>query len=157
MNAKKNILFLCTGNACRSQMAEGFARTLKSDSLTAFSAGVEKHGLDPRAVTVMAEVGVDISGQRSKLVAQLPDVPFHYVVTLCGDANEACPFFPGAVKKVHVGFADPPSLAAAAGTEEEALDAYRRVRDAIRTFVAGLPDNLEAGDAGHAPAAEEGR
>ena len=144
MNEKKNILFLCTGNSCRSQMAEGFARALRSDVLTAFSAGVEKHGLNPRAVAVMAEAGVDIAGQTSKLVSELPDVSFDYVVTLCGSAHDLCPFFPGPVKKVHVGFEDPPALAANAATEEEALGHYRRVRDAIREFVAGLPGTLDA-------------
>lgn len=143
MSAKKNILFLCTGNSCRSQMAEGFARVLKSDVLNAYSAGVEKHGLNLRAVAVMAEAGVDIAGQTSKLVDELPDVPFDYVVTLCGSAHDMCPFFPGPVKKVHVGFEDPPALAANAATEEEALSHYRAVRDAIRDFVAGLPENLE--------------
>lgn len=144
MSRKKNILFLCTGNACRSQMAEGFARALRGEVLTAFSAGVEKHGLDPRAVAVMAEVGVDISGQASKLVSELPEVAFDYVVTLCGAAHDSCPFFPGPVRKIHAGFDDPPALAARAATEEEALGHYRRVRDAIRDFVAGLPDNLES-------------
>ena len=143
MGEKKNILFLCTGNSCRSQMAEGFAKALKSDVLTAYSAGVEKHGLNPRAVAVMAEAGVDIAGQTSKLVSELPDVSFDYVVTLCGSAHDLCPFFPGPVKKVHVGFEDPPALAANAATEEEALGHYRRVRDAIREFVAGLPGNLD--------------
>lgn len=125
-------------------MAEGFARELKGDALVAYSAGVEKHGLNPRAVTVMAEAGVDISGQASKLVTELPDIIFDYVVTLCGSAHDLCPFFPGPVKKVHVGFEDPPALAATAGSEEEALTHYRRVRDAIREFVAGLPANLDA-------------
>ena len=136
MNEKKNLLFLCTGNSCRSQMAEGFARALRSDVLTAFSAGVEKHGLNPRAVAVMAEAGVDIAGQTSKLVAELPDVAFDYVVTLCGSAHDLCPFFPGPVKKVHVGFEDPPALAANAATEEEALGHYRQVRDATPERVA---------------------
>jgi len=141
--SKPTVLILCTGNSCRSQMAEGFARALRSDVLTAYSAGVEKHGLNPRAVAVMAEAGVDISGQTSKLVSELPDVTFDYVVTLCGSAHDLCPFFPGPVKKVHVGFEDPPALAANAATEEEALGHYRRVRDAIREFVAGLPGNIE--------------
>ncbi len=140
---KKNILFLCTGNSCRSQMAEGFARALRGDVLAAYSAGVEKHGLNPRAVAVMAEVGVDIAGQSSKLVSELPDVAFDYVVTLCGSAQDRCPFFPGPVKKVHVGFEDPPALAVGAANEEEALVHYRRVRDAIREFVAGLPERLD--------------
>ncbi|WP_300162474.1 arsenate reductase ArsC [Solidesulfovibrio sp.] len=146
MSAKTRILFLCTGNACRSQMAEGFARADRGEAVEAFSAGVEKHGLDPRAVVVMAEAGVDISDQASKLVSELPDVAFDYVVTLCGSAHDLCPFFPGPVKKVHVPFEDPPALAAGAASEEEALDRYREVRDAIRAFVAGLPQNLEAAD-----------
>ena len=133
---KRNILFLCTGNSCRSQMAEGFARALKADSINAYSAGVEKHCLNPRAVAVMAEAGVDISGHESKLVSELPpDVTFDWVVTLCGAAHDTCPVFPGSVKKVHVGFDDPPALAANASSEEEALDHYRRVRDAIREYV----------------------
>jgi len=136
---KLKILFLCTGNACRSQMAEGWARHLKSDVLHAYSAGVEPHGLDPRAVKVMAEAGVDISNQRSKHVKELMDVPFDFVVTVCDNANEQCPFFPGKVKVVHVGFDDPPKLAANAKTEEEALAHYRRVRDEIRAFVQKLP------------------
>ncbi len=144
MSARKKILFLCTGNACRSQMAEGFARADRGEAVEAFSAGVEKHGLDPRAVAVMAEAGVDISGQASKLVSELPDVAFDYVVTLCGSAHDLCPFFPGPVKKVHVPFEDPPALAAGAASEAEALDRYREVRDAIRAFVAGLPQNLDA-------------
>ncbi len=141
--SKTRILFLCTGNSCRSQMAEGFARALRADAVEAWSAGVEKHGLNPDAVRVMAEAGVDISGQVSKLTRELPDASFDYIVTLCGHANESCPFFPGAAKRVHAGFDDPPALAAGAATEEERLAPYRRVRDEIRTFVMGLPGNLE--------------
>ncbi len=147
MSAKQNILFLCTGNACRSQMAEGFTRQLQGDTFTAYSAGVQRHGLDPRAVAVMAEAGVDISGQTSKLVEDLPDVAFDIIVTLCGAAHDTCPFFPGPVRKVHVPFDDPPALAANAATGEQALDAYRTVRDAIRDFVSRLPQSLER-DAG---------
>ena len=139
----KNIPCLCTGQSCRSQMAEGFARAIRGDVLAAYSAGVEKHGMNPRAVAVMAEAGVDIAGQSSKLVSELPEVACDYVVTLCGSAHDLCPFFPGPVKKVHVGFEDPPALAAGAANEEEALVHYRRVRDAIRDFVAGLPENLD--------------
>jgi len=135
-----NILFLCTGNSCRSQIAEGWARHLKQDTFRSWSAGLEKHGLNPRAVQVMAEAGVDISGQQSKLIAELPEIDFAYVITLCGHANETCPFFPG--RRVHVGFDDPPRLAAAATTEEERLECYRRVRDEIRRFIEGLPENL---------------
>ncbi len=143
MPDKLRILFLCTGNSCRSQMAEGFARALKGDTIEAYSAGVETHGLNPRAVQVMAEAGVDISGHKSKLVDDLPDIEFDYVVTVCDNAREACPFFPGATKLVHVGFEDPPRLAKGAQTEEEALGHYRRVRDEIRAFVEQLPDVLD--------------
>ena len=140
---KKRVLVLCTGNSCRSQMAEGWACRLKSDEIEAYSAGIETHGLNPYAVKVMKEAGVDISGHRSKLVTEFKDVPFDYVVTVCGHANETCPFFPGKTKVVHVGFDDPPKLAKGAKTEEEALDHYRRVRDEIRTFVERLPEGLE--------------
>ena len=139
---KLRALFLCTGNACRSQMAEGWARHLKGDVLEAHSAGIEPRGLDPRAVRVMAEAGVDISAQRSKHVRELAGIAFDYVVTVCDRAGAACPVFPGRTKVVHVGFDDPPALAGGAATEEEALAHYRRVRDEIRDFVAGLPDNL---------------
>ncbi len=118
---KVKILFLCTGNSCRSQMAEGWARALRSDFVEPYSAGIETHGLNPDAVRVMAEAGVDISGQRSKPVSELRDVPFDYVVTVCGHAHENCPVFPGRAKVIHVGFDDPPRLAANARTEEERL------------------------------------
>ena len=136
------ILFLCTGNSCRSQMAEGWARHLHGDRIEAYSAGIEAHGLNPDAVRVMAEAGVDISGQRSKLVGELGGFAFDYVVTVCDNAREACPVFSGRAKVVHVGFDDPPRLAAAARSEEERLAPYRRVRDAIRAFVETLPDSL---------------
>jgi len=140
---KLKILFLCTGNACRSQMAEGWTRALKGDVIEAYSAGIEVHGLNPQAVRVMAEAGVDISGQRSKTTEAVKDVPFDYVVTVCGHANETCPMWlSGKAKVVHVGFDDPPALARGAKTENEALAHYRRVRDEIRAFVAGLPANL---------------
>jgi arsenate reductase len=139
---KLKVLFLCTGNSCRSQMAEGWARRLKSDLIEAYSAGIEARGLDPRAVQVMAEAGADISGQRSKNVAELMDVPFDYVVTVCGRAHETCPVFPGKAKVVHAGFDDPPVLANSAKTKEEAMGHYRRVRDEIRRFVETLPESL---------------
>ena len=139
---KLKILFLCTGNSCRSQMAEGWARHLKSDVIEAYSAGIEKRGLDERAVKVMAEIGVDISGRISKTVDELPVNEFDYVVTLCDHANETCPLFPGRAKMVHIGFDDPPRLAAGAKTDEEALAHYRRVRDEIRTFVEKLPVSI---------------
>ena len=137
------VLFLCTGNSCRSQMAEGWARRLRGDSVEAHSAGVAPHGIDPKAVRVMAEAGVDISAQRSKSVVELMDMPFDHVVTLCGGAAETCPVFPGHTKRVHAGFDDPPSLSRQAASEDEALLIYRRVRDEIRAFVETLPDALE--------------
>ncbi|MFN2352099.1 MAG: arsenate reductase ArsC [Kiritimatiellia bacterium] len=145
MQAKQKVLFLCTGNSCRSQMAEGWAKALKPDVIEAYSAGIETHGLNPNAVKVMAEVGVDISGHTSKQVDDLNDVDFDIVVTVCGHANETCPMWLGGKAQVkHVGFDDPPALArelaAKGASEEEQLNAYRRVRDEIKAFVERLPD-----------------
>src|SRR3954463_8400828 len=134
--ATTKVLFLCTGNSCRSQMAEGWARHLKEGVIDAYSAGTEPHGMNALTIRVMAEVGVDMSDQRSKHVRELMDVPLDYVVTVCDQANEACPVFPGKVKHIHVGFDDPPRLAKTAKDEAEALSHYRRVRDEIRVFVA---------------------
>jgi arsenate reductase len=142
MCEKVKVLFLCTGNSCRSQMAEGWARHLKGDEIEPYSAGIEKHGLNSNAVKVMAEAGVDISGHQSKTVNELPVREFDYVVTVCGHANENCPFFPGKAKVIHVGFDDPPKLAAGAKNEEEALEHYRRVRDEIRAYVETIPASL---------------
>lgn len=140
---KLKVLFLCTGNSCRSQMAEGWARALKGDAVVPYSAGIEAHGLNPRAVKVMAEAGVDISEQRSKTVDEVDGVDFDFVVTVCGHANESCPMWlKGKAKVVHVGFDDPPALAKGAKSEEEALGHYRRVRDEIKAFVAELPAGL---------------
>jgi arsenate reductase (thioredoxin) len=144
--SKLKVLFLCTGNSCRSQMAEGWARALLPDAVEACSAGIEKHGLNPRAVKVMAEAGVDISGQRSKTVAELGDVALDLVITVCDHAHESCPVFPGGTPVLHAGFDDPPRLAKHAQSEEQALAHYRRVRDEIREFVAGLPAKLAAGN-----------
>ena len=144
MANKLKILFLCTGNSCRSQMAEGWCRFLKGDAIDAYSAGIETHGLNPNAIKVMAEAGVDISQQRSKHVDELKDVAFDTVVTVCGHANESCPMWLGQKARiVHVGFDDPPALARAASSEGEALVCYRRVRDEIRRFVETLPDVLQ--------------
>src|SRR6185503_9113545 len=139
MPEKLKILFLCTGNACRSQMAEGWARKLKADVIDAYSAGVDPHGMNARAMKVMAEAGIDLSEHRSKHVDELKDVAFDYVVTVCDHAHETCPLFPGKTRVTHVGFDDPPRLAADAKNEEEALTHYRRVRDEIRAFVERLP------------------
>ena len=143
MEKKITVLFLCTGNSCRSQMAEGLCRRFKSDRIDAFSAGIEKHGLNTRAVKVMQEIGIDISGQFSKTVEELGEGSFDYVITVCGHANETCPYFPALTKIVHHGFDDPPRLAAEATSEEEALGHYRRVRDEIKAFVQSLPEILD--------------
>jgi len=140
---KFRVLFLCTGNSCRSQMAEGWARRLKSDRIEPYSAGIERHGMNKLAIQVMKEAGVDISGQHSKHVDELRDVPFDYVVTVCDDAHEACPVFREKTKVLHVGFDDPPRLAKTARSEAEALGHYRRVRDEIRAFVETLPGGFE--------------
>lgn len=139
---KLKVMFLCTGNSCRSQMAEGWARHLKADVLDAYSAGVDPHGMSPRAIQAMAEVGVDITGQHSKHVDELEGIAFDYVVTVCGHANETCPVYPGSTRIVHVGFDDPPKLAKDATSDDEAIGHYRRVRDEIRAFVLTLPASL---------------
>lgn len=144
VSRKLRVLFLCTGNSCRSQMAEAWARHLKGDRIEPFSAGIEAHGLSADAVRVMAEAGIDISAQRSKRLSDLPDLQFDVVVTLCDDASQRCPRFPGSARVVHVGFDDPPRLAAGAATEEERLAPYRRVRDEIRAFIHTLPESLGA-------------
>ncbi|MBN1872650.1 MAG: arsenate reductase ArsC [Anaerolineae bacterium] len=142
MSQKLKVLFLCTGNSCRSQMAEGWTRYLKGDGIDVYSAGIETHGLNPNAVKVMAEAGIDISHHTSKNVNELLNIPFDYVITVCGHANEHCPVFPGKTTVIHQGFDDPPKLAANAQSEEEALSHYRRVRDEIRAYVETLPDAL---------------
>lgn len=124
-------------------MAEGWTRRLRGAVIEPYSAGIEMHGLNPRAVKVMAEAGIDISGHRSKHVDELRDIAFDYVITVCDHANESCPVFHGKVKRIHVGFEDPPKLAGNAATEEEALTHYRRVRDEIRDFVEQLPEVLK--------------
>ncbi len=123
-------------------MAEGFARALKGDVIEPYSAGVDPHGINPRATKVMAEAGIDLSTHRSKHVDELLNIPFDYVVTVCAHANETCPLFPGKAKIVHVGFDDPPALAKNAKSEEEALSHFRRVRDEIRAFIQKLPGAL---------------
>lgn len=140
---KLKVLFLCTGNACRSQMSEGWARHLRGDQIDAYSAGVAPHGLDPRAVRVMAEAGVDISAHTSKHLDTLLHLPFDYVVTVCDNAAESCPMFPGDSRKIHRSFEDPPALARRAQSEEQALDHYRRVRDEIRAYIETLPEGLD--------------
>lgn len=136
----ERILFLCTGNSCRSQMAEGWARKLWGDRYEVHSAGTLACSVHPDAIAVMAEAGVDISSHRSKHVDELKHLPFDLVVTLCGDAKRRCPVFPGKARKVHHPVEDPVGIE---GTREEVLDAFRETRDAIRAFVEGLPKLLD--------------
>lgn len=131
---KRNILFLCTGNSCRSQMAEGWGKSLKSDVFNFYSAGTKKHGLNPNAVLVMKEAGVDISHHESSTTDELPNIKIDYVFTVCSDAHENCPFFPGG-KIIHIGFDDPPRLTEGMTDTEEILAVYRRVRDEIKEMV----------------------
>jgi arsenate reductase len=142
MDKKKKILFLCTGNSCRSQMAEAWTRHMKSDEFDAYSAGVQTKTVDPKAIKAMAEVGLDISKQKSKDVDIFRDLEFDYVITLCDNARESCPYFPAKTKVIHKGFDDPPKLAEDAKNEEEAMAHYRRVRDEIRKFVETFPEQL---------------
>jgi arsenate reductase (thioredoxin) len=141
-----DILFLCTANSCRSQMAEAWARQLKSDSIDSYSAGVQPRPVNPLAIQVMKEVGIDLTHHRSKHLSDLKNIPFDFVVTVCDQAHESCPLFPqlshSQTKIVHKGFDDPPRLAKSAKTESEALAHYRRVRDEIRAFIQTLPGAL---------------
>jgi arsenate reductase len=141
---KIKVLFLCTGNACRSQMAEGWARHLKSDVIEAFSAGVSPAGVSSRAITVMDEGGVDISSHTSKHVDDYMAIDFDYVITLCDHANEKCPVFGGKTRVIHRPFEDPMM---AVGSSEQVMATFRKVRDQIREFVEALPESL-ADDAG---------
>jgi arsenate reductase len=132
---KPSVLFLCTGNSCRSQMAEGWLRHLHGDRYAAFSAGIEAHGLNPLAVKVMAEAGVDISRQQSQTLDELPVNTMDYVISVCSHADQHCPILPAKIKRLHIGFDDPPKLAAHAKNEAEAMQHYRRVRDEIRACI----------------------
>ena len=146
MDKRLKVLFLCTGNSCRSQMAEGWTRHLKSEQIEVFSAGIETHGLNPNAVRVMAEAGVDISKHKSKLVDEFRNAELDYVITVCGHAHETCPAFTGKCRIIHAGFDDPPLLArqlSAKGADEVAqLECYRIVRDEIKKFIETLPEML---------------
>jgi len=141
---KPRVLFICTGNACRSQMAEGWARHLWGDRLEPWSAGILPCFVHPDAVAVMAEAGVDLSGQWSKHVEEVRHMEFDLVVTVCDLARESCPILPGAALTVHHSFRDPVEVE---GTREEVLAAFRETRDAIRAFIEKLPDLLEPKDA----------
>ena len=147
MSEKINLLYLCTGNSCRSQMAEGLTRALKGDVIQAYSAGIETHGLNPNAVKVMAEAGIDITSQKSQHIDEFKEVQLDVIITVCAHAHETCPFFPSSAKVIHIGFDDPPKMArelADSGASEEAqLDCYRTVRDQIKAFVEQLPGFLK--------------
>ena len=150
LRRKVSVLFLCTANACRSQMAEGWARHLRPDAIEASSAGTRKHRVSESAIRVMAEAGVDISGHESKSLDELPSLDFDFVLTVCDRAAEACPVFPGDVTVIHRGFDDPPRLAVGETDPEQALEPYRRVRDEIKALVQRLPEALLAAQtAGH--------
>jgi arsenate reductase len=136
------VLFLCTGNSCRSQMAEGLCRDRHGDAIDVHSAGIEKHGLNPLAIRAMAEIDIDIAGHESKILGDLADTEFDVVITVCEHADETCPVLPGRTRVVHRGFDDPPKLAADASDDDEAMVHYRRVRDEIRAYVETLPDAL---------------
>jgi len=129
----KNILVLCTGNSCRSQIAEGYLRHYAGDQARIYSAGIETHGVNRGAIQVMAEDHIDISNHTSNHVNEYTDIPFDFVITVCDNANEACPYFPGNVKRFHFNFPDP---AKAKGTEEEILNEFRRVREMIKVYSA---------------------
>ncbi|WP_367142608.1 arsenate reductase ArsC [Desulfobacula sp.] len=139
---KLKILFLCTGNSCRSQMAEGWTRHLKEDFIDVYSAGIDPQGIDPHAVTVMAEAGVDITDGKAQHLNKFKNKPFDYVITVCGHAHETCPRFPGGSKIIHVGFDDPPEMAKQYETREEKLDCYRKIRDEIKAYILTLPCSL---------------
>ena len=142
MSGKIKLLYLCTGNSCRSQMAEGWTHALKSDGIEVYSAGLETHGLNPNAVKVMAEAGVDISGQKSQHLDEFMALDLDVVVTVCDHAHETCPLFSGTAKVVHHSFDDPPKLSPPDAPEEVKLDGFRRVRDEIKAFVETLPESL---------------
>ena len=142
MSGKIKLLYLCTGNSCRSQMAEGWTHALKGSEIEVYSAGLETHGLNPNAVKVMAEAGVDISAQKSQHLDEFMELDLDVVVTVCDHAHETCPLFPGTAKVVHRSFDDPPKLSSPDALEEVKLDGFRRVRDEIKAFVETLPRAL---------------
>jgi len=132
---KKKILFICTGNSCRSQMAEAFTNVLLGASFEAFSAGTHPKAIDPLAVEAMKELGIDISGYSTNHISEFLGESFDLVITVCDSAREECPYFPGARRMIHAGFEDPPYLARNAKSKDEAMQHYRRIRDEIKNFV----------------------
>lgn len=132
---KKKILVLCTGNSCRSQIAEGYLRHFFAEKAEIYSAGVETHGVNPRAIATMKEDGIDISKHTSNHIDEYQNIDFDLVITVCDNAKERCPFFPSKAKKLHQNFSDP---AKAVGTEEEILEEFRRVRQIIKEYCSSL-------------------
>jgi arsenate reductase len=132
---KKNILILCTGNSCRSQIAEGYLRYFAGNKANIYSAGVEIHGVNPRAVKIMEEDGIDISAHTANLADEYITIPFDYIITVCDNAKERCPYFPGTAKRFHHNFPDP---AKATGTEDEIMQSFRHTRNLIKTYCAGF-------------------
>jgi len=147
MQTRLNLLFLCTGNSCRSQMAEGIARYYLGEKFNVYSAGIEKHGLNENALLVLKEIGIDIKNHYSKTIDEIKNVVFDYVITVCSDADEKCPFFPASVKIIHRGFDDPPKLAKKikenGGSFEDELNCYRKVRDEIKNMIINFDDLLK--------------
>ena len=141
MSEKISLLYLCTGNSCRSQMAEGWTHALKSDLIDVYSAGIETHGLNPNAVKVMDEAGIDIRAQKSQHIDEFKNIKIDYVITVCSHTHETCPYFPNDAKVIHVGFDDPPKLSPADASEDVKLDGFRRIRDEIKRFVQTLPQS----------------
>ena len=127
----KNILVLCTGNSCRSQIAEGYLRHFAGDKANIYSAGIEMHGVNPKAIEIMKRDGIDISGHTSNNIVEHLDIDFDFVITVCDNAKESCPYFPTRAVKLHKNFPDP---AKATGTTDEVMDQFRIVRDMIKTY-----------------------
>ena len=139
---KKKILFLCTGNSCRSQIAEGFGKEFLNEEFEFYSAGIETHGLNLYAVKVMQEIGIDISAYKSKTIDMLKEKEFDFVITVCDHANENCPYFPAKIRRLHKSFDDPPKLTQSVRDENEKLNIYRRVRDEIKKYILNLKNEL---------------
>lgn len=127
----KNLIILCTGNSCRSQIADGYFKHLASDQFNVYSAGIETHGVNPRAIKVMAEEGIDLSSNTSNNITEYLDIHFDYIITVCDHAQENCPYIPGTGERIHHNFPDP---AKATGSEEEILDSFRSTQKLIKKF-----------------------
>ena len=145
MKKNVNILVLCTGNSCRSQMAEGYLRKFGQEEIEVYSAGIETHGLNPLAVKVMAENGLDISRHTSNHVDEYANIDFDYIITVCDHARENCPYIPGKATRFHHNFPDP---AKASGSEEEILEEFKKVRDMIMQYISDFIQNIESNRSG---------